>query len=120
MTLYPWVEMIVLSELAAYGPLQCYAEPGSGPSEERFCQVALKYGLWLIPGSVFEKDNNVIYNTSVVIDPRGDVVARHRKLFPFRPYEHGVEPGDQFVVFDVPDAGRFGLCICYGNHPFFN
>jgi predicted amidohydrolase len=40
-------------------------------------------------------------------------VGRHRKLFPFMPYEQGVSPGDQFVVFDVPGAGRIGLLICY-------
>jgi hypothetical protein len=25
MHIYPWVEMVVLSELAAHGPLHCYA-----------------------------------------------------------------------------------------------
>jgi hypothetical protein len=40
-------------------------------------------------------------------------VARYRKMFPFLPYESGVEPGTEFCVFDVPDVGRFGLSICY-------
>lgn len=113
MHLYPWVEMVVLSELAAYGPLHHYAESMPGPGEDRFCQIAIKHGLWLIPGSAFENNQGVIYNTAAVINPQGEVVARHRKLFPFRPFETDVESGDHFVVFDVPDAGRFGLCICY-------
>ncbi len=28
-------------------------------------------------------------------------------------FEAGTTPGDEFCVFDVPDVGRFGLCICY-------
>jgi predicted amidohydrolase len=54
-----------------------------------------------------------VYNTAPVIDPAGEVVARYRKMFPFRPYEEGVEAGDRFCVFDIPDVGRFGVSICY-------
>ena len=48
-----------------------------------------------------------------MINPDGDIVARYRKIFPFVPYESQTTPGDGFVVFDVPGAGRIGLCICY-------
>jgi predicted amidohydrolase len=34
-------------------------------------------------------------------------------MFPFQPYEQGIEPGHEFLVFDVPRVGRFGLSICY-------
>jgi hypothetical protein len=34
-------------------------------------------------------------------------------MFPFYPYEHGISPGQDFLVFDVPAVGRFGLSICY-------
>jgi len=34
-------------------------------------------------------------------------------MFPFLPYEVGVDAGTGFCVFDVPDVGRFGLSICY-------
>jgi predicted amidohydrolase len=113
MCLYPWVEMVIVSELAAHGPLDSFAETMPGITEERFCAMAKKHNIWLIPGSFFELRNNAIFNTAPVINPQGDVIARHRKLFPFRPFEEGIEAGDEFVVFDVPGAGRFGLCICY-------
>ena len=48
-----------------------------------------------------------------MIDPNGNVVGRYRKMFPFQPYENHVEPGTEFLVFDVPDVGRFGVSICY-------
>lgn len=34
-------------------------------------------------------------------------------MFPFYPYEVGVTGGDEFLIFDVPQVGRFGLSICY-------
>ena len=54
-----------------------------------------------------------MYNTSVVISPDGEIIAKYRKMFPWLPYEAGTAAGDTFCVFDIPNIGRFGLCICY-------
>jgi len=113
MSLYPWIEMVVISELAAHGPLHDFAETMPGITEKRFCEMAKVHNIWLIPGSFFELRDDAIFNTAPVINPQGEVIARHRKLFPFCPFEEGVTAGDEFVVFDVPNIGRFGLCICY-------
>ena len=110
---FPWVQMVVFSELCAYGPDPAYAEPMPGPTESRFCELAARYGLWLVPGSIFERDSERIYNTVPVIDPGGWVVGRYRKMFPFRPYEDGIAAGQHFLVFDVPQVGRFGVSVCY-------
>ncbi|MBN7129771.1 carbon-nitrogen hydrolase family protein [Burkholderia multivorans] len=110
---FPWVNMVLFSELAALGPNPAKAEALPGKTEDRLREMAAKHGLWLIPGSLFERDGEHIYNTSPVIDPSGNVVARFRKLFPFRPYEQDTSAGSQFVIFDVPDVGRFGVSICY-------
>lgn len=113
MSVYPWVQMVVFSELAPYGPLTSNAQAFPAPAEEIFRGWARKHGIWLLPGSMFEKVDSVIYNTAMVINPEGDLVGRYRKMFPFRPYEEGVDGGTEFLVFDVPDAGRFGVSICY-------
>ena len=113
MGLYPWVQMVLFSELATYGPLPTHAHPLPGPAEEAFRQMAAKHKIWFVPGTIFEKADDQIYNTAMVIDPSGHVVGRYRKMFPFLPYEQGVSAGDQFLVFDVPQVGRFGLSICY-------
>lgn len=110
---FPWVQMVVFSELAAQGPLTQFAEPKHGPLEQAFRELAARHGIWLIPGSFFEIDEGQTYNTALVINPAGEVVGRYRKMFPFLPYEEGVEPGHEFLLFDVPEAGRFGLSICY-------
>jgi len=113
MARYPWVQMAVFSELAAFGPLPQFAQALPGPAEASFQAMAARHGIWLLPGSLFEKKGGRIYNTAPVIDPRGAVIARYRKIFPFRPYEEATTPGAEFVVFDVPQAGRFGVSICY-------
>ena len=113
MSVYPWVQMVVFSELAAYGPLIVNAQPLPNPTEEVFRGWARKHGIWLLPGSMFERVGNLVYNTASVIAPDGTVVGRYRKMFPFKPYEEGVESGTEFLVFDVPEAGRFGVSICY-------
>jgi predicted amidohydrolase len=110
---FPWVRMVVLSELAAYGYLPQNAEPPGGAAETAFRALARQHGIWLIPGSHFERVDGALYNTALVIDPAGEVVARYRKMFPFMPYETGIAPGKEFCVFDVPQVGRFGLSICY-------
>ncbi|EAY27121.1 hydrolase, carbon-nitrogen family [Microscilla marina ATCC 23134] len=113
MNLYPWVEMVVFSELCGFGPLLHTAKEVPGLFEQEMQKMAKKYGIWLVPGSVFEKRENLIYNTASVINPQGEVVTRYSKMFPFYPYEVGVTPGSQFCVFDVPNVGKFGISICY-------
>ena len=114
MHIYPWVQMVLFSELAAFGPSIKRAQRLPGPAEEEFREMARRHGVWLLPGSLFERDDDdKIYNTAPVIDPDGEVVGRYRKIFPFRPYEIDVDAGDEFLVFDVPDVGRFGVSICY-------
>ena len=114
MHIYPWVEMVVFSELAAFGPSTKHVQPLPGPVEDEFREMARKHRIWLLPGSLFEQaSDDKRYNTAMVIDPEGQIVGRYRKIFPFRPYEEGVEAGGSFLVFDVPEVGRFGVSICY-------
>ncbi len=110
---FPWVRMALLGELSAYGSGTDRAEPIAGPAEKDFCRIAKALGIWLVPGSFYVHENDVIYNLTPVINPAGEVVARHRKIFPFQPYETGVAAGTEFTIFDVPKVGRFGVSICY-------
>jgi deaminated glutathione amidase len=110
---FPWVQMVVLPELCSFGPRLSFAETMPGPTEERYRVLARKHGIWLIPGSIYERAGEAIFNTTPVINPSGEVIARYRKMYPFLPYEKGVKCGTDFVVFDVPDVGCFGVSICY-------
>jgi deaminated glutathione amidase len=110
---FPWVQMVVLGELSVFGSGTDRAEPPAGPVEREFCRIAAALRLWLLPGSLYVRDGGQVFNTIPVINPSGEVVARHRKMFPFLPYETGVAPGTEFVVFDVPAVGRIGVSNCY-------
>jgi len=110
---FPWVDMIILSELSTFGTSTAHAQSMPGEAEQLYCDLAQKNNIWLIPGSLFERHDGKVYNTAPVINPQGEVVKRYRKMFPFYPYEKGVEAGEEFVVFDVPNVGRFGVSICY-------
>ena len=109
---FPWIDMVVLSELCSYGPDKKYAEQLPGKAELFYSKLAKKENLWIITGSQYEKVGSEIYNTASVIDNQGNIIERYRKIFPFYPYESGVCSGKDFVVFDVPQ-GRIGLAICY-------
>ena len=89
------------------------AEPMDGPRMKLLQKLAADLNIWLVPGSVFERDSDGrIYNTAVAIAPDGDVVARYRKCFPWRPFEN-VAAGSEFVVFDIPGVTTIGVSICY-------
>lgn len=110
---FPWVRMVMTGELCGFGASPEFAQCMPGEAEGFFRDLARRHDLWLVPGSLYERRDDAVFNTTPVIDPRGEVVARYRKVFPFAPYERGIACGDEFVVFDVPGAGRFGISICY-------
>jgi len=109
---FPWIDMIVLSELVSYGPEKIYAENFPSLAENVYCQLAKEHNIWLIPGSLYEKCGDEIFNTTSVINNQGEVIQRYRKMYPFSPYEQGISAGQDFVVFDVPQ-GKIGIAICY-------
>jgi formamidase len=114
--LYPELH---LSGLTAFGmpatgdPKARLDEPIPGPLTDRLCDLARTLDVWLVPGSLYERgDDGKVYNTAIAINPAGEIVARYRKIFPWRPWEK-LAAGDEVVVFDMPDVGRIGLMICY-------
>lgn len=109
----PWLTMVTLGELAIQGANPKEAEIAGGPTEKRLQELALETGLWIVPGSLYEARGPLVYNTTPIIAPTGEIVARYDKMFPFLPYEKGVASGNNYVVFDVPGIGKVGIVICY-------
>jgi formamidase len=84
-----------------------------GPLCTDLGRLARETGLWLVPGTVYERgDGGAVHNTALVLAPDGELVATYRKCFPWQPYER-TTPGRRLVTFDIPDVGRLGLAICH-------
>ncbi|NUM53577.1 MAG: carbon-nitrogen hydrolase family protein [Candidatus Hydrogenedentes bacterium] len=88
------------------------AEPIPGPSTQYFGEFAKKHNLYIVAGLV-ERDGHLVYNTSALIGPDGEVVGKYRKVTLPRPeVDWGVVPGDEYPVFDTR-FGKVGMMICY-------
>ncbi len=123
----PDVDVIVVPELLLSAPGEFLlpdpegetrsAAPIPSPLTDRISALARRLNVWLVPGSLLETENGNTYNTAIAVSPQGEIVARYRKLFPWRPFET-TTPGDSFVTFDIPGCGRIGLAICFdGSFP---
>ena len=119
--LFDGLELVVAPELHLMAippllekeaPLETLAVDVPGELTERLGALAQETGLWLIPGSVYERAGDGVANTAVVLSPSGELIASYRKCFPWQPYET-TQPGTRTVCFDIDGVGRFGLAICH-------
>lgn len=109
---------------APYGMdcLEEYAEDvPAGPSTKALQSVAKEIGALIIGGSIPECDEGKFYNSSMVIDSTGNILAKHRKMHLFDIDIPGkisfnesskLSAGDSTTVFDSK-FGRIGVGICY-------
>lgn len=83
--------------------------------------AAREQGVYLVAGSIPERDDDKIYNTSFIINPQGEVIGSHRKLHLFDvDVPEGITfkesdtltAGDKLTVLDT-DLARIGVAICY-------
>lgn len=123
-------ELVVLPESASTG-----FSPGCGPDElwdlvgavpgpltEPLQEAARTSGAHVVWGT-YERgpERGVVFNSSVLITPDGEVAGVYRKTHPFctEIVSRGgwVTPGDEVCVVDT-DLGRIGMAICFdGDFP---
>jgi predicted amidohydrolase len=97
------------------------AEPIPGPRTDRLAEFAARHQVWVHGGSVLERDGERVFNTSVLFDRDGSVVAAYRKIHLFDADPPGAVPSRESSVFSAGDQvvtaetefGRVGLSICY-------
>jgi len=119
--------LVALPENVAYlrreGAALELRESIDGPLVTRFRESAQHHGVHVLVGSIPERIPRTrrVHNTSILIDPRGAVVATYRKLHLFDIDIPGravlresatVRAGDRITVADT-ELGRLGLSICY-------
>lgn len=99
-----------------------YAEEEGGPVWQQLSAYAKQYGVYLIGGSMPEKDaEGNVYNTSYVFDREGKQIGKHRKAHLFDIDVKGgqtfkesdtLTAGDSDTVFDT-EFGKMGVMLCF-------
>lgn len=99
-----------------------YAELEGAMSWQKCSALAAKYQIYLVAGSMPEKDlEGRVYNTAYVFDRQGNQIGKHRKVHLFDISVEGgqtfkesdtLTAGNQATVFET-EFGTMGICICY-------
>ena len=99
-----------------------YAEKEGGPVWQQLSGYAKQYGIYLIGGSMPEKDaEGNVYNTSYIFDREGKQILKHRKVHLFDIDVKGgqtfkesdtLTAGDSDTVFDT-EFGKIGVMLCF-------
>lgn len=87
------------------------AQPIPGTDTEHLAALAKKYGLWICCG-LAEKSDEELHDSAVLIDPRGEIVLKHRKInicAGLMTPEY--VPGTEMNTVETP-WGRVGILIC--------
>ena len=120
-------DLVILPEYVQFrgdaAGFRASAAPVPGPTTDPFAEVAREHGCWVLAGSHAESSGDPArpYNTTVLFDRAGSLVATYRKLHLFDvsvddgPSDREsarVTPGDHAVVALVDGVG-LGLSICY-------
>jgi predicted amidohydrolase len=88
------------------------SEPVPGPTTAALGELARRKGAYVVAG-LYEREGAAVYNTAVLIDRRGELVGRYRKVYlPREEIEGGLTPGSEYPTF-ATDFGRVGLLICW-------
>lgn len=88
------------------------AEPIRGATCKMLAEKARTYSTYVC-GCFYERDGNLVFNTAVLMNRKGDVVGKYRKTHPYWPEEsQGVSPGDEYPIFRT-EIGNIAIIICY-------
>lgn len=92
--------------------IQNRAEHIPGPTTEQLGSAAKKNNIYVV-ATINEKAGDVVYNTGVLIDRKGNLAGKYRKVhLPREEWKQGVRPGDEYPVFET-DFGKVAIQICY-------
>lgn len=90
------------------------AQPIDGPLPTALSNKARQLGMWIHGGSFCEREGDDLFNTSVVFNDLGELVAKYRKVhvFTYAREQDTMTAGQEYVVVHTP-FGLTGLATCY-------
>ena len=96
-------------------------EMGDSITLDAVSEAAKQDGVYIVAGSIPEKHNGKVYNSSFIFNPHGEIIGVHRKVHLFDIDVPGeisfkesatLTAGNQITVVDTPLC-KIGVCICY-------
>ncbi|AMD16962.1 carbon-nitrogen hydrolase [Methanobrevibacter sp. YE315] len=88
---------------------------------DKISRLAKKNNVYILAGSIPEKDGENLYNTSYLFDKQGDIIAKHRKMHLFDidvkdkitfKESDVLTAGNEFTI-AYTEFGKIGIGICY-------
>lgn len=113
-------KLICLPEAADWGWLYEHARrdafPVPGAYTDLLGKLAKELNVWICAGCL-ERDGDKTYNSAVLINPKGDIVLKHRKINTLKFLTEDLyDPGNRDEVSCVDtEFGRIGITICADN-----
>ncbi len=113
-------DLILLPELwnigfMSFDRYRSEAETQEGPTLTLLRALARQLSCHLHTGSFVERRGDRFYNSSFLLDPKGEILGSYQKihLFSYQSQESEIlSPGTSIIVIPTP-FGNFGLATCY-------
>lgn len=113
-------DLIVLPELwnigwYSFDRYRELSETLEGETISRIAEKAKKVNAYIMAGTIVEKKNDLLYNTAVLLDPKGKVIAAFGKMhIPSMagPEKQYITRNEKIVTVKT-EIGVFGFGICY-------
>jgi predicted amidohydrolase len=112
------VDLIVLPELFTTGycldKASTLAEPPNGHSIGLLRDLAGRFRIFIVAGSILEKRGDHIFNTCHLIGKDGKLLGYYDKVHLFPPFHepHYLSPGSDASIIKT-ELGLFGVIICF-------
>lgn len=110
-------DLILLPELwgtgfFSYNEYKKNSESVDGETFAAMSALAREKNSYIFTGSFVEKYKDKLYNTALLLDKKGDIIGRYRKIHLFGEEKEYLCPGKDICTAET-EFGIIGLSICY-------